>query len=91
MIQASGNFEVLLENEKNPNKIVLIMNGNISTLEYDFKLNKDTNSFFGHKFTFSHKQIYNAFEEVGYQIDEYFALLQEIFFGETGNNMFIYL
>lgn len=89
MIQkGSGNFEVLLENEKDSDNSKVIMTGIIQT-PYE-KLTQTVNEDLmpQMKIKVSQQEFYKNLKNVGYQLEDEFVNVKELSFNETGSYNF---
>ncbi len=86
MVQESGYFEVSLENENKPNKLVTLMSGKLRMLDEESNIKFATKSQKNMaKFKIQNKELfYQYYKNNGYQLTECFAPLNKLSFDETG-------
>lgn len=85
MIQhGSGNFEVLLENGKDPDHPKTIMTGVIQVPYDKVEITVDQNHMQKMKVRLTGDEFYKKLENVGYRLEEGFRLVQEVEHNDTG-------
>lgn len=85
MIQhGTGSFEVLLENEKNPDNPKVIMTGLIYVPYEKVNITVDESKTQKNAFRISGEDFYKKLEMVGYYLEEGFRLIQELECNNTG-------
>lgn len=85
LIQASGNFEVTLEQDEpraGENIADIVTSGRVEIAETIVAVGEAaltaTKSNDDHHRTFNHRQIYDIFKNLGYDISDCFALIQRV-------------
>ncbi len=96
MIQpGTGDFELLLENEKNEDQVEVLLSGRVTVYRDDQHIGQpmqpDTQPLKVLKHTLNKDQFYNTFRNVGYQLDDCFAPLNTISFDGTGKKWLVRL
>lgn len=89
MIQASGNFEVLINNAKISDGAHVILSGQIEALSDTTNIKLKTQQNILKATTVHQYQFYNVMKNAGYYLTDIFALMKELSFNETGRTKII--
>lgn len=81
--RGSGNFEVLLENRKNPDNPKVLMTGVIQVLYENSKTDIDEDAVNKEEFT-SGKNFYTKLRSIGYELENVFNIIEELSFNNKG-------
>lgn len=81
----SGNFEVLLESEKDPENSKVIMTGIIQIPYENLKLAINEDLMEQMKVKITQEEFYKNLENIGYQLKDDFVNVKELSFNETGS------
>lgn len=87
MIQTTGYFEVILEDEKKPNHVTIIMSGRIEAVPQNtIEINLNEKFPNVSQITLNNDQFYSAFKNVGYDLMNCFTPVQELSYDGAGNS-----
>ena len=83
--QGSGNFEVLLDNEKDPDNPKVLMTGIIKVPFENVDIKFDEDHQIQAKNKLNKEQFYEKLKKVGYKLEDEFVTLQHLSFNDTGD------
>lgn len=83
--KGSGNFEVLLDNEKDPDNPKVLMSGIIRVPFENVEIKFDEDQKIQAKNKLNKEEFYEKLKKVGYKLEDEFITLQQLSFNDTGN------
>lgn len=84
VLEGTGNFEVLLRNEKNDDDVEVVLSGRIYVVDKKTQLESKYGAFESLDRTVTKAEFYQALREIGYSLDGDFVALDALSSNKTG-------